>query len=108
MREAKKMFKRLFKIIKREEMQILPGQLAFFIVFSLIVIFTLIGLVCSNYITHELIVMIEDALPSAVSAIFKSAIETNNEEFNIIIFVICALFIGFFLLFCDMIRGVLN
>lgn len=94
MREAKKMFKRLFKIIKREEMQILPGQLAFFIVFSLIVIFTLIGLVCSNYITHELIVMIEDALPSAVSAIFKSAIETNNEEFNIIIFVICALFIA--------------
>ena len=94
MREAKRICKRLYRIINREEMLILPGQLAFFIVFSLIVIFTLIGLVCSNYVTSELVSMIEETLPKAVYAIFKSAIETNNEEFNIIIFVICALYIA--------------
>lgn len=94
MKEAKRMIKRLFKIIRRDEMRILPGQLAFFIVFSLIVIFTLIGLICSSYITNELVMLVEDSLPSAVASIFKSAIETNNEEFNIIIFVICALYIA--------------
>lgn len=94
MKRAKKTFKRLFKIISRDEMRILPGHLAFFIVFSLIDIFTLIGLICSNYITHELIVMFEDTLPSAVASILKSAVETNNEEFNIIIFAICALYIA--------------
>lgn len=94
MKEAKKTLKRLYKIIRRDEMRILPGQLAFFIVFSLIVIFTFIGLICSTYVTNELVLMIEDSLPSAVASIFKSALETNNEEFNIIIFVVCALFIA--------------
>ena len=94
MKKAKSTIKRLIKIISREEMQILPGQLAFFIVFSLIVIFTLIGLVFSNYVTHELVVLFENTLPQAVSAIFKSILETNNEEFNIIVFIICALFIA--------------
>jgi len=94
MKEAKRTFKRLFKIIKRDEMRILPGQLAFFIVFSIIIIFTLIGLISSNYITHELVLMIENSLPSAVASILKSVMETNNEEFNIIIFIICALYIA--------------
>jgi len=71
MKEAKRTFKRLFKIIKRDEMRILPGQLAFFIVFSIIIIFTLIGLISSNYITHELVLMIENSLPSAVASILN-------------------------------------
>lgn len=94
MKEVKRMVKRIYRIINTEEMQILPGQLAFFIVFSLIVIFTLIGLICSNYVTHELITSIEETLPSAVSSIFKSLIETENEEFNIIVFVIVGIFIA--------------
>lgn len=94
MKEAKKTFKRLFKTIRRDEMRILPGQLAFFIVFSLIVIFTLIGLICSTYVTHELIDLIEDSLPLAVASILKSVLEPNSGDFNLIIFVICSLFIA--------------
>lgn len=94
MKKTKKMIKRIYKMVMRDEMRILPGQLAFFIVFSLIVIFSLIGLICSSYITNELMTMIEETLPKAVASIFKSAISTNNEEFNIIIFIICALYIA--------------
>ena len=94
MKEAKKIGKRIFKITKLEEMRILPGQLAFFIVFSLITIFSIIGLIGSNFITHELVIIVEDSLPSAISTILKSILDGETEEINIIIFVITSLYIA--------------
>lgn len=90
--KAKKMFKRLFKIIKLEEMRILPGQLAFFIVLSIFAIFPLIGYVGSNFITQGIINSIENTLPSAVSTILKSLMDTEKSGFSIIGFVICSIY----------------
>ena len=94
MKEARKMFKRLLKIINREEMRILPGQLAFFFVFSIIVIFSLSGLIGSNFITKELILSIEGTLPEAISSILKSILETEDVDFNLFFFIIIALYIA--------------
>lgn len=94
MKEAKKTLNRLFKILKREEMRILPGQLAFFFVFSIIIICSLIGLVGSSFITQELIIRIEESLPSAVSSLLRSVLEIEDSEFNILFFVISSLYIA--------------
>lgn len=93
MKKAKRMFERLFKIIKLEEMRILPGQLAFFFVLSIFSILPLIGLIGSNFITQELIHGF-DRLPSAVSAIFKSLIDAKSQGFNIILFFISSIYIS--------------
>ena len=94
MKKAKKMFNRLFKIIKLEEMRILPGQLAFFIVLSIFAIFPLIGLIGSSFITDGLINSIEESLPTAVSAILKSLMDTKASSINIIVFVVCSIYLA--------------
>ena len=94
MKRAKEFLEGIFKVIKREEMRILPGQLAFFIVFSLLTIFSLIGLIGSNFITKELIMGMEDTLPSAISTILKSILEKDVTDFNMIVFVLFSLYIA--------------
>ena len=92
MKRAKRLFKRLFKIIKLEEMRILPGQLAFFIVLSIFSIFPLIGYIGSNFITQGIVNSIENTLPSAVSTILKSLMDTEKSGFSIIGFVLCSIY----------------
>lgn len=92
MKNAKRMFRRLFKIIKLEEMQILPGQLAFFIVLAIFSIFPLIGYIGSTFITQGIVNSIENTLPSAVSTILKSLMDTKNNGVGIVGFVVCSIF----------------
>ena len=92
MKKAKKLFKRLFKIINLEEMQILPGQLAFFIVLAIFAIFPLIGYIGSTFITQGIVNSIENTLPSAVSTILKSLMDTKNNGIGIIGFAACSIF----------------
>ena len=49
MNQIKQYLKKLLQIIRREEMRILPGNLAFFLVLSLVPIISLIGLICSIF-----------------------------------------------------------
>ena len=91
-KKAKKMFNRLFKIIKLEEMQILPGQLAFFIVLAIFAIFPLIGYIGSTFITKGIVNSIENTLPSAVSTILKSLMDTKNNGIGIVGFAACSIF----------------
>ena len=92
MKKAKKMFNRLFKIMKLEEMQILPGHLAFFFVLSIFAIFPLIGYIGSTFITEGLIKSIENNVPGAVAAVLKSLMVTEKSGMNIIVFAACSIF----------------
>ena len=94
MKKAKRMFNRLFKIIKLEEMRILPGQLAFFFVLSIFAIFPLLGFISSSFITQGLINSIEENLPTAVSTILKSLMDTKSSGLNIIVFAVCSIYIA--------------
>ena len=49
MKYIKKYLKRLYKIIMKNEMRVLPGQIAFFIVLSLIPLVTLLGFIASQF-----------------------------------------------------------
>ena len=92
MKKAKRMVKRIFKIIKLEEMSILPGQLAFFFVLSIFAMFPLIGLIGSSFITNGLISSIDDSLPTAVSTILKSLMDVDVSGAGVILFVIFSLY----------------
>ena len=53
MKKAKKVLIRIWRIFKLEEMRILPGQLAFFMVLSVFALFPIFGLLGSSFISNE-------------------------------------------------------
>lgn len=70
--------KRIFKIIMRPEMRVLPGQIAFFLVLSLVPLVTVIGLIASQFsipITN-VVSTITDNLPEQISNIIVSVLSS--------------------------------
>ncbi len=65
--------KRIFSIVKREEMRILPGNIAFFLVLSLIPIITLIGFVGAHFTDsyHAVINFIDLYMPKEVTELLS-------------------------------------
>ena len=94
MKKARKMLGRIWKIFKLEEMRILPGQLAFFMVLSVFALFPIFGLIGSNFISNELINSMDHSLPAAVSSILKSLMEVESSGLSIIIFLIFSIYIA--------------
>ena len=91
MKKLKRWVKKIYKILKLEEMQILPGQLAFFLVVSVFAMLPLIALISSGFITKEFANSLKD-LPVGVSSIFKSLLDTDSTGYNIFLFVAISLF----------------
>lgn len=94
MKKARKMLNRIWKIFKLEEMRILPGQLAFFMVLSIFALFPIFGLLGSSFISNELINSMDHSLPAAVSSILKSLMEVESSGLSIIIFLIFSIYIA--------------
>lgn len=67
--------KRLIKIIKKPELQVLPGQIAFFIVLSAVPLIALIACLCSLFSVSldGILNTFVDAIPTAVIDILKPA-----------------------------------
>ena len=93
MKIIKKYLKRLFKIIKKNELRILPGQIAFFIVLSLIPLVTLVGFIASQFqVDLEFILeTMEDSLPAQVIDILLPALSNPGLLTGV------SMVIGFFL-----------
>lgn len=85
MKLAKRYIKKLINIIKKPEMKILPGHLAFFLVLSLIPIITLSGYVASlfNVSVETVINLMSDTLPSEVNKILIPFINGDGMDFNV-------------------------
>ena len=83
MKKAKTLISRLYNIVIKPEIKILPGQLAFFIVMSIIPTIVLVGLICSalNIPFQQLINFLNDTLPSGVSELLIAFI--NRDGLNI-------------------------
>lgn len=81
-------FKKVISIITRPEMRILPGQLAFFFVLSIIPLIALIGAIASRISipTEALEQYLLSALPGTVADLFANAITRDSMNFNILIF----------------------
>lgn len=91
-KRIKQIIKKLYHIIMKPEMLILPGNLAFFIVLSLIPIAIIVGLISTTFSVSidSLINIIDESMPSQVSEILISFISGKGIDFNVGFFTIIA------------------
>lgn len=94
MEQARGFFKKILELIKKPELRILPGQLAFFLVLSLVPLVALVGTLASflsipNGAIREVLV---DVAPKEVTEIIINVISGQGMEisFNMIVFLTIA------------------
>ena len=90
MKKARGFFKNIINLIKKPEMRILPGQLAFFIVMSLIPLIALIGALAVSFsIPMDTITLnISESVPKELSSVLLGLVSGQGLNFNIIVFFI--------------------
>lgn len=88
----KNILKKIYFIIRKPEMLILPGNLAFFLVLSVIPIIILIGLIASTFsLSLDLVIeFINENVPTQISEILETFISGKGIDFNIVFFTITA------------------
>lgn len=91
----KKFMRKVFKMMKRPEMRILPGQLAFFLLLSIIPLFAIIATVAAEFSLSidTLIETMDNNLPKEIADFITQIIGGKNISMNITLFCI----LGFFL-----------
>lgn len=92
----KKAIGKLWDIIQKEEMKILPGNLAFFVVLSAIPIITLLGVIASMFsISVETIIdFMNQTFPSEVSQLLVPFVSGHGFDVNILVFMVIGFFIA--------------
>ena len=88
MEKARNFTKKIFKLLMKPEMRILPGQLAFFLVMTLIPLVALIATIAANLSisTETIRVAINASVPPQIANILNSIMAGDGINFNIIIF----------------------
>ena len=89
-------WKRVVKTIKRPEMQILPGQLAFFFVLSIIPLIALVGGIASLFsISVDTVKdLLRSSFPKDVANLLIPIISGKGLNFNMVIFFFSAFFLA--------------
>ena len=95
MKKSKKMkifLRKVISIIRLPEMRILPGQLAFFLVISIIPLITLVVTIGSGFglPTTSIKETLESVVPSNVIEYLVPTANSNMLSFNVIVFFIAA------------------
>lgn len=92
MKRARDFLKKVIAIIRRPEMRILPGQLAFFFVLSLIPLVALVGTIGSKFglSIDSIQNILETTLPSGVIGLFVPTTQPQDLNFNLIVFFVAA------------------
>lgn len=92
MEQARGFFKKIIELIKKPELRILPGQLAFFLVLSLIPLVALIGTIASalSIPLDAIKVTIGSSVPKEVADIITNVISGQGLNFNIAAFFVAA------------------
>lgn len=88
MERAKGFLRKVINLIKKPEMRILPGNLAFFFVLSLIPIVALLGALATKFsISLEIVKnALNISIPSGVEDFIKGIISGKGLSFNIGVF----------------------
>lgn len=92
MEQARGFFKKIIKLIKKPELRILPGQLAFFLVLSIIPLIALIGAIASflSIPTDTIKVTIGSSVPKEIAEIVYNIISGQGLNFNMTAFLLIA------------------
>ena len=85
MDQIKSYIQKLMGIISKEEMRILPGNLAFFLVLSIIPIITLVGLICSMFSISlvDITNMVSEIIPEEVETLLFPFISGKTDIGNL-------------------------
>ena len=88
MEKASDFILKIFKLLMKPEMRILPGQLAFFLVMTIIPMVALIATITAalSISTESVRIAIAQSVPNEVASIINSIIEGQGLNFNIIVF----------------------
>ena len=92
MERVKRFIRKVIKYISKPEMRILPGQLAFFIVISLIPLLALVGSIAGylSVSSTKVIEILEKVLPFEITADIVTFVSGKGITFNIAVFFISA------------------
>ena len=96
MKKARDIFRKLINLISKPEMRILPGQLAFFLVMSIVPMIALIGTIAIklNIPTSVLTLTIYETVPTKIANILTGMITGQGLNFNITVFFVSAFFLA--------------
>ena len=88
MEKARELFKKIFKYLMRPEMRILPGQLAFFLVITVIPLLALVATIAAalSISTESISIAIDSSIPKEIADLLKGIVENGGINFNIFIF----------------------
>ena len=84
--------KKVTKIIAKPEMRVLPGQLAFFFVLSLIPLVALVGAIAArlSISVDQIQELLSITLPASTADLLTTLLTKNSLNFNIIVFFVSA------------------
>lgn len=96
MEKAREYILKIFRLLMKPEMRILPGQLAFFSVMTIIPMVALIATITAalSISTDSIGLALEKSLPHEVASILNSIISGGGINFNMIIFYITSFIIA--------------
>ena len=90
MEKLKSYLKKLFQIVSMHEMRILPGNLAFFLVLSVMPLITLVGVICSTLPVSVVDIsnMLNDFLPKGIISVLEPFFTASGDTSHMIILLI--------------------
>lgn len=97
MKEKAKVFlKRIIDIIRKPEMSILPGQLAFFFILSVVPIFSLVGILSGLFESSFNLMtdFLERSFPADISKVIVGVISGKSWDFSLVVFLIMSFVIA--------------
>jgi len=95
-RKVRNFFRKLGKAMKKPEMRMLPGQLAFFFLLSLIPLILLL-ILATSFIPNtfnSVIDIVENAFPAGTGEFIRDIIDPSKLDANFFIFVLIALYMA--------------
>ena len=92
MERARVFFSKFISLMKKPELRILPGQLAFFLVLSLVPLIALIGTIAGalSIPVGTIKSVIGNSVPDAVADIIVSVMSAKGLNFNVVAFLVAA------------------
>ncbi len=94
--KIKRFFKRVYGIIKQPTMAILPGQLAFSLILSIIPMIVILGIIAVSFSIslENLVGFVQDTFPKQVSEILIPLIGGKGFDANMLFFLLSGLFLA--------------
>lgn len=93
MDKFKRIIIKVIKLIRKPVMSILPGQLSFFLLLSLIPILLLMGVICNilSLPTNDIISALKISLPANTSSLLIPLLSNSKMDYNILILIISSI-----------------